>query len=129
MNVPDDRLYTKDHEWIRAEGTTATVGITDYAQTALGDVTFVDPAPVGDTVAKGTELGAVESCKAAASVYAPAAGTVLEANTALEDDPGLVNREPYGAGWLCKITLSDPAELDGLLKPDAYRQLCEKAGE
>lgn len=115
--------YTKDHEWLAVEGDTATVGITDYAQNALGDVVFADVPAAGTVVAKGKEAAVVESVKAASDVYSPVSGTVIEANAALGDDPALVNTDPEGAGWFFKLTLSDPSELDGLMDEAAYKAL------
>jgi glycine cleavage system H protein len=115
--------YTKDHEWLAVEGTTATVGITDYAQNALGDVVFAEVPAAGTVVAKGKEAAVVESVKAASDVYSPVSGTVIEANAALADDPALVNTDPEGAGWFFKLTLSDPSELDGLMNEAAYKAL------
>ena len=115
--------YTKDHEWLAVKGTTATVGITDYAQNALGDVVFAEVPAAGTVVAKGKEAAVVESVKAASDVYSPVSGTVIEANAALADDPALVNTDPEGAGWFFKLTLSDPSELDGLLDEAAYKAL------
>ena len=115
--------YTRDHEWLAVEGTTATVGITDYAQNALGDVVFAEVPAAGTVVAKGKEAAVVESVKAASDVYSPVSGTVIEANAALADDPALVNTDPEGAGWFFKLTLSDPSELDGLLDQAAYKAL------
>jgi glycine cleavage system H protein len=115
--------YTKDHEWLAVEGTTATVGITDYAQNALGDVVFAEVPAAGTVVAKGKEAAVVESVKAASDVYSPVSGTVIEANAALADDPALVNTDPEGAGWFFKLTLSDPSELDGLMDEAAYKAL------
>ncbi|MBU6165811.1 MAG: glycine cleavage system protein GcvH [Alphaproteobacteria bacterium] len=114
------RLYTQEHEWIDVAGDTATVGITDYAQGQLGDVVFVDLPEAGTTVAKGGEAAVVESVKAASDVYAPVSGTVIEANPALVEDPALVNNAPEGDGWFFRLTLSDPAELDGLMDKAAY---------
>ena len=121
--VPNDLLFTKDHEWVRIEGNTAAVGITDHAQEALGDLTFVELPEVGQEFAQGDEACAIESSKAAASVYAPLAGKVVETNADLEDDPGLVNSDCYTKGWFYKIELADASEADGLLKPDAYEKL------
>ena len=115
--------YTKDHEWLAVDGSTATVGITDYAQNALGDVVFAEVPAAGTVVAKGKEAAVVESVKAASDVYSPVSGTVIEANAALADDPALVNTDPEGAGWFFKLTLSDPAELDGLLYAAASKAL------
>ena len=115
--------YTKDHEGLAVDGSTATVGITDYAQNALGDVVFAEVPAAGTVVAKGKEAAVVESVKAASDVYSPVSGTVIEANAALADDPALVNTDPEGAGWFFKLTLSDPSELDGLLDAAAYKAL------
>jgi glycine cleavage system H protein len=113
--------FTKDHEWLRVEGASATVGITDYAQNALGDVVFVElPAP-GTVLAKGKEAAVVESVKAASDVYVPVSGTVTEANAALEADPALVNTSPEAEGWFFKLTLADASELEGLMDEAAYK--------
>lgn len=114
------RLYTQDHEWIDVAGSTATVGITDYAQGQLGDVVFVDLPEAGRVVTKGGEAAVVESVKAASDVYAPVSGTVTESNAALTDDPALVNMAPEGDGWFFKLTLSDASELEGLMDKAAY---------
>jgi glycine cleavage system H protein len=113
--------YTQEHEWLAVDGTTATVGVTDYAQAQLGDVVFVELPEVGRVVAKGKEAAVVESVKAASDVYSPASGTVIEANAALTDDPALVNSAPEGEGWFFKLTLSDASELDGLMDAAAYK--------
>ena len=113
--------FTQDHEWISVEGDHATVGITDYAQAQLGDVVFVEVPPAGTEVAKGKEAAVVESVKAASDVYAPVSGTVTEANSALEADPSLVNTAPEGEGWFFKLTLANPAELEGLMDDTAYK--------
>ena len=113
--------FSKDHEWISVEGDAATVGITDYAQAQLGDIVFVEVPPAGTAVDKGKEAAVVESVKAASDVYAPVSGTVTEGNAALEADPALVNTSPEDDGWFFKLTLSDPAELDGLMDADAYK--------
>lgn len=115
------RYFTKDHEWIDVDGDTATVGITDYAQGQLGDVVFVELPEAGKAVAAGKEAAVVESVKAASEVYAPVSGTVVEANAALEATPDLVNSSPEGEGWFFKLTLSDTAELDGLLDEAGYK--------
>jgi glycine cleavage system H protein len=115
------RYFTAEHEWIEVDGTTATVGITDYAQGQLGDIVFADvPAP-GAVLKKGGDAAVVESVKAASDVYAPVSGTVSEGNAALADDPALVNTDPEGAGWFFRLTLSDPSELDGLMDAAAYQ--------
>ena len=113
--------FTQDHEWISVEGDSATVGITDYAQAQLGDVVFVEVPPAGTEVAKGKEAAVVESVKAASDVYAPVSGTVTEANSELEADPSLVNTSPEASGWFFKLTLSNPAELEGLMDETGYK--------
>jgi glycine cleavage system H protein len=113
--------YTQDHEWIAVEGDTGTVGITDYAQEQLGDITFVELPAAGDTVDKGAAVSVVDSVKAASDVYSPVSGEVIESNPALEDEPELVNTRPDSDGWLFRLTLSDPAELDGLMDEDSYQ--------
>jgi glycine cleavage system H protein len=115
------RYYTKDHEWIDVSGTTATVGITDYAQGQLGDVVFVEVPAAGTALTKGGVAAVVESVKAASDVYSPVSGTVAEANGALEGDPALVNSAPEGEGWFYKMTLSDAGELEGLMDVEAYK--------
>ncbi|MEQ1496490.1 MAG: glycine cleavage system protein GcvH [Novosphingobium sp.] len=114
------RYFSEDHEWIEVEGDTGTVGITDYAQGQLGDITFVELPEAGATVKKGDAPCVVDSVKAASDVYAPVSGTVTESNAALEGEPELVNSDPETAGWLFRVTLSDPAELDGLMDQAAY---------
>jgi glycine cleavage system H protein len=127
--IPEKLLYTSEHEWIRVEGALGTVGITDYAQETLGDVTYVELPELGAALARDGEAGAVESCKAAANVYAPASGTVVEVNEALEDEPGRINADPYGDGWLYKIEVRDAAELDSLLTPAQYAELIKPESE
>ncbi|MCX7048738.1 MAG: glycine cleavage system protein GcvH [Candidatus Sumerlaeota bacterium] len=119
-NVPKDLKYTTQHEWIRVEGKTGVCGISDHAQSALGDVTFVELPAVGKILKQGAEVCAIESCKAAASVYAPAGGKVIDANKQVEGDPALVNSDPYGAGWIFKLELSDPGELASLMDAAQY---------
>ena|ERR1700726_1730158 len=114
--------YTKSHEYVRVEGGEGVVGITDYAQSQLGDVVFVELPTVGERLSKGDEAATVESVKAASEVNAPASGTVVEVNSALADSPGLVNEDPCGKGWFLKIKLTDAAELDRLMDEDAYRE-------
>lgn len=115
------RYFTDEHEWIAVDGTTATVGITDYAQSQLGDIVFVEVPASGAQVNKGGDAAVVESVKAASDVYAPVTGTVTEGNGALEGDPALVNSDPEGDGWFFKLTLSDPSELDGLMDEATYK--------
>ena len=112
--------FTKEHEWIRVEGDTATVGISDHAQEALGDIVFAEVPQAGRRVAKGEEAAVVESVKAASDVYAPLSGEVTESNPALADDPAIINRAPEGDGWFFKLKLDDPGELDGLMDEAAY---------
>jgi glycine cleavage system H protein len=125
MNVPEDLRYSEEHEWVRVEGTRVRIGITDYAQDALGDIVFVDLPAVGSGVEVGGQLGEVESTKSVSDLYAPIAGQVVAVNTALTDAPELVNSDPYGAGWVCEIAPTDPASVAGLLDASAYRQLTE----
>ncbi len=114
--------YTKEHEWIRVEGDTATVGISNHAQDALGDIVFAEVPDAGRRVSKGDEAAVVESVKAASDVYAPVSGEVIEGNSAVADDPALINRDPEGEGWFFKLRLDDPSEIDGLMDETAYRQ-------
>ena len=115
------RYFTSEHDWIDVDGTEALVGITDYAQSQLGDIVFVDVPAVGAQVTKGGDAAVVESVKAASDVYAPVSGTVTQGNAALGDDPALVNSDPEGEGWFFKLTLADPSELDGLMDAAAYQ--------
>jgi glycine cleavage system H protein len=115
------RYFTKEHEWIEVDGDTGTVGITDYAQGQLGDITFVELPAEGASVGKGDSVSVVDSVKAASDVYAPVTGTVSEANPALADAPELVNTDAETGGWLYRVTLSDPSELDGLMDETAYK--------
>ncbi len=115
------RYFTEEHEWIDVDGTTATVGITEYAQSQLGDIVFVEVPASGAVVKKGGDAAVVESVKAASDVYAPVSGTVTQGNGALEGDPALVNSDPEGDGWFFKITLADPAELDALMDEATYK--------
>ncbi|HZG09076.1 MAG TPA: glycine cleavage system protein GcvH [Allosphingosinicella sp.] len=117
--------YTPEHEWIRVEGDTATVGITDFAQGQLGDIVFVELPEAGRQVAKGGEAAVVESVKAASDVYAPVTGEVVEANQALSDDPSLVNTDPEGEGWFFRLRLAEAGELEGLMDADAYKAFCD----
>jgi glycine cleavage system H protein len=123
MNYPTDLKYTKSHEWVRLEGDTATVGITDYAQDALGDVVFVD-LPQPKTISAGGNVAVVESVKTASDIYAPVAGEILEANAALSDKPELVNIAPYGEGWMFKMKVA-PADVDGLMSAAEYQAFAE----
>ena len=125
MNVPDDLRYTSDHEWAKLEGDRVRIGITDYAQDALGDVVFVQLPEPGTTVSSGDSFSEVESTKSVSDIYAPVAGTVVEVNSELVDAPQRLNEDPYGEGWICVIELADGASLDGLLDAAAYRKLTE----
>lgn len=116
--------YTKDHEWVRVDGDTATVGISNHAQEALGDIVFAEAPEAGRTVGKGEEAAVVESVKAASDVYSPVSGEVIEGNPAVADDPSVINRDPEGEGWFFKLKLSDTSELDGLMDEAAYREFC-----
>ncbi|WP_417795142.1 glycine cleavage system protein GcvH [Terasakiella pusilla] len=117
--------YTEDHEWVLVEGDTATVGITDYAQNALGDIVFVETPAAGTEVSQGDDVAVVESVKTASDVYAPITGEIIEGNEALEDQPELVNSSPEGDGWFFKMTIGDASELDKLLDEAGYKAFCE----
>jgi glycine cleavage system H protein len=125
MNVPDDLRYSSDHEWARTDGDRIRVGITDFAQDALGDVVFVDLPATGSTVDTGGLIGEVESTKSVSEIYAPVGGEVVAVNSGLADAPELMNSDPYGDGWICEIVPSDPAAVDALLDAAGYRQLTE----
>lgn len=119
--IPEDLRYTAEHEWVRVSDGTVRVGITDFAQDSLGDVVFVELPEPGTAVSAGDAVGEIESTKSVSDVYAPVAGTVTARNEALADSPDLVNRDPYGEGWMLEIELSDPASVDGLLDAAAYQ--------
>ena len=123
MNIPADLKYSKDHEWIRVEESCAYVGITDFAQSQLGDIVFVDVTTVGETLPQGEVFGTIEAVKTVSDEFLPVGGEILEFNTSLNDSPELVNSDPYGAGWMIKIRMTDPAELDVLLDAEAYAKL------
>jgi len=125
MQIPDDLRYSPDHEWVRLEGGKARVGITDFAQDALGDVVFVDLPEVGATVAAGESISEVESTKSVSDIYAPLAGTIAEVNGDLADSPERLNEDPYGDGWIFVLAVDDVASVDGLLDAAAYRALVE----
>ena len=128
MNTPQDLKYTAEHEWVRAtEGQTVRVGITDYAQSALGDIVFVSLPGIGETVTPGQPLGEVESTKSVSDVFAPVAGTVLTRNDALEGQPELLNSDPYGEGWIIEIEVADLGVLEELLSADAYQALVDES--
>jgi glycine cleavage system H protein len=125
MQIPDDLRYSTDHEWVRLEDGKARIGITDYAQDALGDVVFVDLPAVGEAVAAGQSVSEVESTKSVSDIYAPMAGTVTEVNADLSDAPERLNEDPYGEGWIFVLAVDDPGQYDGLLDAAAYRSLVE----
>lgn len=125
MEFPDDLRYTKEHEWVRLEGVQARVGITDFAQDALGDVVYVDLPEVGTKVVADQPLGEVESTKSVSDVYSPVSGTIVERNPLIDDRPELVNEQPYGDGWLVVLELADADQLEGLLDAAAYRSFVE----
>jgi len=125
VNVPEGLRYSEEHEWVAVEGDRARVGITDYAQDALGDVVFVSLPDVGAVVEQGGAVGEVESTKSVSEVYAPVGGTVTSVNEALRDSPEVLNADPYGAGWICTVELADAAQLEALLDAAGYAQLTE----
>lgn len=125
MKMPQNLKYTSEHEWISVEGDVATVGITSFAQGELGDIVFVEIETVGETLDQGETFGTIEAVKTVSDLFMPVGGEVVEVNPALESSPELVNKDPFGAGWLIKITISDPAELDGLLSADQYQAMLE----
>jgi len=124
IKFPDDVRYNRSDEWVRVEGDTATIGISDYAQDALNDLVYIELPEVGAELAKGESLGSVESVKAQSDLYMPVGGTVLEVNTALEDEPELMNTDPYGRGWILKIRLNDASEADSLMNAADYEAYC-----
>lgn len=125
MNIPDDLLYSSDHEWVSIQGDTAKVGITDYAQDALGDVVYVDLPQVGDQVEAGSSFSEVESTKSVSELYAPVSGTISAVNDDLADAPERINEDPYGEGWIIEISMSSADEVDALLDAAAYGALIE----
>jgi glycine cleavage system H protein len=126
MTFPENLKYTKDHEWIRIEGDTGTIGITEYAQSELGDVVFVELPSVGKTMKAHEAFGTIEAVKAVSDLYAPISGTVIEVNAALGDEPETVNKDPYNAGWMVKVKLLDPQEVIGLLDAAGYKAIIGK---
>lgn len=125
MTIKDNLRYAESHEWVSLEGEIATIGITDYAQHALGDIVYVDMPEVGDEVTAGEDFGAVESVKAASDLYSPVSGEVVEINEALEDEPGLINQDAF-ANWIMKVKVSDSSEVENLLDAEAYAKICEE---
>lgn len=127
-NIPANLLYTKDDEWVRVDGDTAVIGITDYAQDSLSDIVFLELPESGDEFEAHAIFGTVESVKAAADIHMPIGGTVLEANDGLLDAPEIINSDPYKEGWMIKITMSDSSQLEDLLNPEAYQEHCDARG-
>lgn len=125
MNLPGNLKYTKDHEWIRVDGDVAVVGITDFAQGELGDIVFVEIETVGETLEGGETFGTVEAVKTVSDLFMPVGGEVVELNSALEDTPELINKDPYGEGWMIKIRITDPGELDQLMDAAAYQTMLQ----
>ncbi len=123
MNIPSELKYTKDHEWIKVEGETATIGITDFAQGELGDIVYVDVDTLDDTVEKDEVFGSVEAVKTVSDLFMPLTGEVIEFNEELEDEPELVNSDPYGKGWMIKVAIADASQIAELLDADAYQNL------
>lgn len=123
MNFPQNLRYSAEHEWIRLEGNTAYIGITEFAQQELGDIVYVDINSIGKSVSKNEVFGTIEAVKTVSDLFMPVAGTVLEVNPALESGPELVNSDPYGEGWIVKVELSDAGEVDSLMSADAYGQM------
>ncbi len=123
MSLPADLKYTKDHEWVRIEGDVATVGITDFAQGELGDIVYVEVETVDETLEAEEVFGTVEAVKTVSDLFLPVSGEIIEFNEALEDDPELVNSDPYGAGWMVKVKVSDVSELDNLISADDYKAI------
>lgn len=128
MNIPDDLQYTKEHEWLRVEGTTVTIGVTDYAQEQLGDIVYVELPAEGEQITKAETFGVLESVKAVSDCYAPVTGKVLEINDPLADNPETINEDPYGEGWMIKVEVADPAVLagDDYMDHAAYQQFVEE---
>lgn len=122
MNIPENLKYTEDHEWVKIDGDIATVGITDFAQKELGDITYVEVETVDETISKGEEFGTIEAVKTASDLFMPLSGEIVEFNESLEDDPELVNKDAFGGGWIIKIKLSNTSELDGLMDSKAYSE-------
>lgn len=125
MNIPENLKYTKDHEWIKIDGETALVGITDYAQGELGDIVFIEVETVGDDLQQGEVFGTIEAVKTVSDLFMPASGNVIEFNEKLNDSPDLVNKDPFGEGWLIKVKIKDIAELNSLLDAAQYRNLLD----
>ena len=123
MNVPANLLYTKDHEWLRVEGNFAYIGVTDFAQGELGDIVFIEIETVGETLGKEEVFGTIEAVKTVSDMFMPVSGEILELNPELDANPAVVNKDPYGKGWMVKIKITNPSELTGLLSPDKYKAI------
>lgn len=123
MNTPEELKYTKDHEWIKVDGDVATIGITDFAQGELGDIVYVEVETEGESLDKEEVFGSVEAVKTVSDLYMPVSGEIIEFNESLESEPEVVNTDPYGAGWMIKVKMSDSSEIDGLLSVDDYKEL------
>ena len=123
MNIPENLKFTQDHEWIRVEGTHGTIGITDYAQGELGDIVFIEIETLDDTLGQDEVFGTIEAVKTVSDLFMPVSGKVIEINKKLEDNPELVNKDPYGEGWLIRVTIDNPADLDKLLSANQYKEL------
>ncbi len=123
MNVPESLLYTKDHEWLRVEGDMAYVGVTDFAQGELGDIVFIEIETLGENLEKEEVFGTIEAVKTVSDMFMPVSGEILEVNPALEDTPDVVNKDPYGKGWMVKIKVTNPSEVNDLLSPEKYKAL------
>ncbi len=125
MNIPENLYYTSDHEWIRVEGNTGIIGVSDFAQHQLGDIVFVDVATVGETLAEGDTFGTIEAVKTVSDLFMPIDSEVTEFNEALNNEPELINKDPYGAGWIVKVTITDTSKLSNLLTAEKYKALVE----
>jgi glycine cleavage system H protein len=125
MNVPGNLLYTKDHEWLRVEGNMGYIGVTDFAQGELGDIVFIEIETLGETLAKEEVFGTIEAVKTVSDMFMPVSGEILEVNPALEESPDVVNKDPYGKGWMVKIKITNPSEITDLLSPEKYTTLLE----
>jgi len=123
MKVPENLLYTKDHEWLRVEGNFAYIGVTDFAQGELGDIVFIEIETVGETLGKEEVFGTIEAVKTVSDMFMPVSGEILELNPELDANPAVVNKDPYGKGWMVKIKITNPSELTGLLSPDKYKAI------
>ncbi|MFV8280252.1 glycine cleavage system protein GcvH [Christiangramia marina] len=123
MNIPQELKYTKDHEWVKIEGDTATIGVTDFAQGELGDIVYVEVETLDETLEKEEVFGTVEAVKTVSDLYMPVSGEIIEFNDSLEDEPEKVNNDPYGDGWMIKIKLSDASEVEGLLSAEEYQEV------